>query len=152
MQSLPQKFESACANLLDVAGVSVPVRRQGATANVTLKVFNGFDADEKELPSATVAAMSGQEFPQDSGNFTLSVVVEIRSNADETDLQAHRQLCEDALSPLMQDNTASQLTSADDALGVMGISNRASRERVEDRTWVTEYSFDAYCCGQVLTA
>lgn len=151
MQSLPQKLEAACATLITLAGVSVSVTRQGATTPVELQVFTGLDADEKALPSATVAAMSGQEFPQDSGNFTLNVVVEIRSNADETALSAHRIMCEDALLPLMQDDLATQLSQPDEAVGCMGISNRASRERVEDRAWVTEYSFDAYCCGQVLT-
>ncbi len=152
MQSLPQKLEAACATLIDLAGVSVSVNRQGVTSTVPLQMFTGLDDEDKALPSATVAVMSGQEFPQDSGNFTLSVIVEIRSNADETALTAHRQLCEDALSPLMQDDTADQLSQPDEAIGCMGISNRASRERVEDRTWVTEFSFDAYCCGQALTA
>lgn len=150
MQSLPQKFEAAAKTLVDAVGVSVPVRREGETTEVQLQVFTGLSGDEKALPSLTIAVMSGQEFPQDSGNFTLNVMVDVKSNADETDLTAHRQLCEDALAPLMSDDTAAQLSAQGEALGVMGISNRQSQERIEERGWVTQLVFDAYCCGQIL--
>lgn len=150
MQSLPQKLEAACKSLIDAAGVSVPVTRDGETSETAVTVFTGLSQEEKALPSVTIAVLSGQEFPQDSGNFSMNVAVEVRSNADETDLVAHRQFCEDALEPVMQDDTADQLSQQNEDLGVMGISNRQSRERVEDRTWVTDLSFDAYCCGQAL--
>jgi hypothetical protein len=152
MQSLHQKLEAACATLITQAAVSVTVNRQGASSVIELDVSTGLGQTENILPAATISAMNGSEFPQGSGNFTLSVTVEIRSNADETDLTAHRQLCEDALGPLMQDDTADQLNAMNEAIGVMGISNRSSRERVEDRSWITEFSFDAYCCGQILNA
>lgn len=155
MQSLPQKLEAACAALVLSEGISVPVRRQEQTTEVALQVFTGLEDEEKAVPALTVAVLSGQEFPQSSGNFTLNVAVEVRSNAEETDLTAHRQLCEDALEPLMKDDTETQLNTqaaiAGDAMGVMGISNRSCRERVEEKSWVTELTFDAYCCGLVLT-
>lgn len=151
MQSLPQKLEASIASLVIAAGVSVPISRQGETTDTELQVFTGLDGDEKVLPSVTVVAISGDEFPQDSGNFRMTVGVEVRTNADETSLTAHRAACENALLPLMQDDTAAQLGSEDEQLGVFGIYNRASSERVEDRTWVTVLTFDVYCCGQVLT-
>lgn len=151
MQSLPQKLEASCANLITQAVVTVAIRRQGETENVPLQVFTGLDDSEKALPSATVVALNGQEFPQGSGNFTLNVTVEIRSNADETDLTAHRQLCEDAIGPFMWDETPANLSSQSEELAVLGISNRSSRERIEDRAWLTEFSFDVYCFGQALT-
>lgn len=155
MQSIPNKLESAIAELIRAAGVSVPVRRDGATEQVELSVFTGLEDEEQAVPCATAIALSGQEFPQGSGNFTFAVTVEVRSNAAETDLTAHRQLCEEALLPLNQDDTDQQINAKaaenSDAMGVIGISNRASRERVEDKQWVTEFTFDAYCCALTLT-
>lgn len=150
MQSLPQKLEAAAKALIDAAAVSVPVRRNGETTDVPLVVFTGLSQEEVVVPAVTIAVLTGNEFPQDSGNFTLNVAVEIRSNADETDLAAHRQLCEDALEPVMQDDTAAQLSAEGEDLTVMGISNRQSRERVEERSWVTDLTFDAYSCGTAL--
>lgn len=151
MQSIPQKFEAAAKGLIDAASVSVSVRRNGEQIDVPLAVFTGLGQDDKALPALTIAAVNGQEFPQGSGNFTLNITVMVASNADETDLLAHRQLCEDALAPLMDEDTAANLSAGGEDLGVMGISNRQSAERIEDRSWVTELQFDAYCCGLALS-
>jgi hypothetical protein len=150
MQSLQNKLEAAAKLLMDAEAVSVPVWRNGETVETQLTVLTGIGQEDKALPSATVAAVTGQEFPQGSGNFTLNVTVAITSNADETDLVAHRQACEDALAPLMRDDTESQLNAQEQSIGVLGISNRQCSERVEDRSWVTELQFDCYCCGTAL--
>lgn len=139
MQDLPQKLELASKALVDALGLSV-----GAS---TLTVFTGLSEEIKALPSVTMIAISGEEMPQDTGNFKLSFTAVVATNADDTTLTEHRQLCEEALAPLMDDNTASELSSAVSDFGCMGISNRQSRERTEDRAWITELTFDAYCCG-----
>lgn len=155
MQSLPNKLEAAIATLVLAAGVSVPVRRQGETVQVELSVFTGLEDEEQAVPCVNAFVLSGQEFPQGSGNFTMNVSVEVRSRSSETDLTAHRELCENALLPLNQDDTDAQINAKaaenGDEMGVMGISNRASRERVDEKHWVTEFTFDAYCCALALT-
>lgn len=154
MQSLPNKLEAAIAALVLAAGVSVPVRRNGETVEVPLSVFTGLEDEEQAVPCVNAFVLSGQEFPQGSGNFTMNVSVEVRSRSSETDLIAHRELCENALLPLNQDDTDAQINAKaaenGDDMGVMGISNRASRERVEEKQWVTEFTFDAYCCALTL--
>lgn len=156
MQSLPNKLEASIAALVLAAGVAVPVRRQGVTVDVPLSVFTGLEDEEQAVPCVNVFVLSGQEFPQGAGNYTFNVSVEVRSLSSETDLIAHRELCEAALLPLNQDDTDTQINAKaaenGDEMGVMGISNRASRERVEEKHWVTEFTFDAYCCALALSA
>lgn len=137
--------------MIEDLGIAVEVRRQGVTDNVPLRVFTGLEEEDKELPSVTLAALNGQEFPQSSGNFTLTLSATVRTNADETDLAEHRRLCESALAPLMDADTETNLSAAEPDFGCLGISNRQSMERIEDRAWVTELSLDAYCCGLALT-
>ena len=150
MFDLAQKLEASAAALITNLGLSVSVTRNNSTADVDLNVQTGLTQQDKALPSVTVAAITGNEYPQGSGNFTLSFSAELRSNADETTLEAHRAFCEAAIAPLMSDDTETQLTAAETDFGVLGISNRQCSERIEDRSWITALTFDAYCCGLAL--
>lgn len=147
MFSMPQKLEEAAAALVTALGLSVTVNRNGEETEVPLAVQVGITDDDKAVPSITMAALSGDEFPQSSGNFRLNFTAEIKSNADETTLEAHRALCEAALVPLMSDDSETQLSGAVANFACIGISQRQCNERVEDRSWVTQFSFEAYCAG-----
>ena len=125
--------------------------RAGVSSAVALTVLKGIGEDDKAVPSITVAALSGQESPQFSGNFILTFTADIKSNADETTLTDHRTLCDAALVPLMSDDTAAQLSAAASDFAVIGITNRQSNERIEDRSWITSLTFEAYCAGVALT-
>jgi hypothetical protein len=151
MQSLPQKLEAAAAAIVQALGVSVDVRTTDETTSTPLNIQTGLSDEDKATPSITFSAMNGQEFPQGSGNFTLTLTVDIKTSADATTLEAHRVLCEEALEPLMSDDTEAQLTAAEPDFGCMGISNRQCNERIEDRSWITTLQFDAYCMGTALT-
>ncbi len=139
MQDLQQKLESAAYELVDSLALSCGDR--------ALQVFTGLDIDEQYKPSVTMIALSGQEFPQGSGNFTLSFSAVVASNANDVSIEQHRELCRLALAPLSSDDTAEQLSAAVPALAVQGISNRSCVERVVDSNFETELSFDCYCCG-----
>lgn len=142
MQDLPQKLELAAKTLVHALALSV--------ADSALMVFTGISEEIKALPSVTMVAISGDEFPQDSGNFRITFTAVVATNANDTTLAEHRQLCEDALAPLMDETTATDLSEAIEDFACMGISNRQSRGLKEDTTWITELSFDAYCCGVAL--
>lgn len=150
MFSLPQKLEQAAKSLIDALGLTVTVNRNGENIDTPLTCNTGLADEDKAVPLVTVSALSGEEFPQSSGNFRLTFSAEIKSNADETTLEAHRALCDAALVPLMSDDSEAQLTSAAADFAVIGISNRQCNERIEDRSWVTQLQFEAYCCGLAL--
>lgn len=134
MQSLHQKLESALKALVDAGGFGVTV-------------FCGLSADEKTSPRLIVNAGNGTEFPQNSGNFTISVVCELSTNANSTGIDEHRALCEQVFGVLMEDDLAVQLSNQAADFHVFGISNRASRDNVDDGAWVSELTMDAYCAG-----
>lgn len=135
MQDLHQKLEAAAGRLIENAGTGV---------NVQL----GLSHLTKALPSATVAVSNGSESPIGSGNFILTLAVEIRSNAANTTLAAHRNYCTATLAPMMSDDLANELTTqGSEALTVFGITNRQTRQTVEETAFVTELSMDVVCCG-----
>lgn len=145
MQDLPQKLEEAGKVLLELAGLSV-----GSTA---IALLTGLGNEIKTLPCVILIAQGGPEMPQDSGNFTISFSVELRTNAADTSIQQHRAASSSVLGVFMSDGLASELGAAVDGLGVFGIHNRqAGGSRVEDGQWVSDLSMDVYCCGMELTA
>src|SRR5689334_21761539 len=135
MQDLPQKLVLAAKALIDALALSV--------VTDSLTVFTGITDEIKLLPSVTVVAVSGEEMPQDSGNYRMSFAAVVATNANDTTLDLHRQLCDDALAPLIDDSTAANLSAAIADFACLGISSRQSRERTEDGAWLTELSFEA---------
>ena len=136
MLDLPQKLESAAKELINGAGL--------------ITVFTGICADEQTTPRAIVAAMSGREMPQGSGNFTVDLTVQVLSKADDSTIEEHRALCVSTIGLLMQDDIASQLSASVPDFHVFGFTNRTCREFIEDRAWVTEFSAEFYCAGLAL--
>jgi len=137
MLDMPQKLELSIKTVLDA---------EGSTA----QCFAGLSADDKVTPRAIITAQSGDEMPQGSGNYKLQVSVTVISNADDTTIEEHRALCVTLLGTLMEDDIASQLSSAVSDFHCFGFSNRGCRESVEDRAWVTEFTSDFYCAGLAL--
>lgn len=138
MLDLPQKLEAAAKALID---------KQGADATC----YVGLGHEEKELPCIVVAAVNGNETPQGSGNYMLSLMVEIRSAPKDNNIDEHRALCRAALGCFSQEDSNDQLSGAAADFHVFGITNRQSRESVEERTWVTEMTMECYCAGLALT-
>ncbi len=139
MQDLQQKLESAAHELVDVLALSCAGR--------DVHVFTGLDVDEQYKPSVTMVAQSGTEFPQGSGNFTINFSCVVSTNANDVNIDQHREVCRLALAPLSSDDTDAQLSAASAEFAVMGISNRSCVERVVDNCFETELSFDCYCAG-----
>lgn len=135
MQSLNQKLETACAAL--VSAVAEGIQVQKGLTNFT-----------KTLPSITVASTGGMEYPQGSGNFTITLTCEVRTNADDFNVEEHAIVCDEILAPVMSDDLANELSAAAPDFHAFGISNRQCRQAVDDRSYVTELTFDVYCCGQ----
>lgn len=134
MLDLAQKFEASAKSLIEAQGV--------------VTAFAGFDENEQIVPRCVIIARNGSEFPQGSGNFTLNVTVQVISKADDTTIQEHRNLCSQVIGKFSEDDFASQLATAD--FYCFGMSNRTCNETIEDRAWLTELSFDAYCAGVAL--
>lgn len=137
MLDIPQKLEAATKAILDAE-------------ETVAQCYTGLSSDEKIMPRVIITAQSGDEMPQGSGNFKLQLSVSILSNADETTIEEHRTLCASILGVMMEDDIASQLSSAVSDFHCFGFSNRGCREQVEDRAWVTEFTSDFYCAGLAL--
>lgn len=144
MQDLQQKLESAAKELVEVLALNCAGR--------DVKVFTGLDIEEQYKPCVTMVALTGNELPQGSGNFTLAFSAVVSTNANDTTIEQHRELCRNALAPLMSDDTEIQLGEAIDDFGVLGIFNRACVERAVDDCFETELNFEAVCLGAALTA
>lgn len=140
MQDLLQKLEAAGRKLVNDLELSCAGR------NVTAQT--GLNIEDKALPAVTVVASSGNEYPQGSGNYTVQCSVVVITNAVDTTVLQHRELCTSALAPFLDnDDSAADLSTAVPDFAVIGISNRQCSERVEDSSFITELSFDCYCCG-----
>jgi hypothetical protein len=137
VQSLCQKLEFSARALCEASEIQV----EGLT------YATGLIQQVKTLPRLTVAASSGPEFPQDSGNFTVQLSAEFRSNADDTTEQEHASYSELALAPLMSDELATELSEHGDEFTVFGISNRQANHGVEERSFVSTLTMDVYSCG-----
>lgn len=137
MLDLPQKLEAAAKALLDNEGTEA-------------QVFAGLSNDDKVTPRVIVTATGGDEMPQGSGNFRLTLTVMVISNADDKTIQEHRTLCSTLLGVMMEDDIATQLSSAESDFHCFGFFYRNCREQVEDWAWVTEFSTGLYCAGLAL--
>lgn len=136
MLDLPQKLESAAKALIEGTGL--------------ITVFAGLSADEQVTPRAVVSALTGEEYPQSSGNFRMYLTVQVLSKADDSTIEEHRALCISTLGLFMQNDVASQLSSIVPDFHVLGFTIRTCREAIEDRAWVTEFSAEFYCSGLAL--
>lgn len=137
MLDLAQKLEAAVKAIIDAEAT-------GATC------YAGLSDDEKTTPRITVVALNGPETPQGSGNFNLSLSVEVRSNATDKELSEHRTLCATVLGVMCEDDIATQLSGAETAFYAFGISNRNAQESVDAGAWVTTLTMDVYCAGIAL--
>lgn len=117
----------------------------------TLNIYTGQGDYDKTNPSLVVIAENGNEYPQGSGNFTVSVQCELRSTAETQGLPAWKTLCVDIFAILMNDTLAAQLSGEATNLFVLGITNRNLRSTIDENQWLSVLSFDAYCCRSDLT-
>lgn len=137
MLDLQQKLESAAKAVIEAAQSDV-------------QVFTGISTDEKVTPRATVIAQSGNETPQGSGNFTIHLMVEVRSNSGDKNQDEHRAYCRTVIGAMSFDDIADQLTQAEADFHAFGFTNRSCQESVDDLGWVTQLEMDVYCAGVAL--
>jgi len=137
MQDLPQKLEEAVKVIIDAEATGVTC-------------YTGITAEEKTTPRITVTGQGGQETPQASGNFTVPLSIEVRSNANDKTLAEHRALCTTVLGVMSEDDIATQMSAATSGFHAFGFSNRNFSERVDEKSWVTEMTMDVYCAGLAL--
>lgn len=116
-----------------------------------VSIFTGQSDYTKANPSLVIHAESGPEFPQGSGNFTVTVNCELRMLAETQELPEYRALSRDVLGQLMVSDLAEQLSSEATDLHVFGISNREFRNGTDENQWLSVLSFQAYCCRTDLT-
>ena len=138
MQDLPNALEAAVKVILDAEETGV-------------HVFLGQTEETQVRPCCTVWAQSGEERPIGSGNFMVTLSVAIRTNAFDEEIQNHRERCRNLLGVLMEDDICTQLSDTG-LLSVFGPETgpKRSREDKEDDSWITELSFDVYCCLELL--
>jgi hypothetical protein len=134
MLDLQQKLEAAAKAVIEAAQSDVTV-------------FTGVSADEKVTPRVTVTAQSGNETPQGSGNFTMHLMIEVRSNADDKGVDEHRAYCRTVLGEMSREDIADLLSQSEDDFHAFGFTNRSCGESVDDRGWVTVLEMDVYCAG-----
>jgi hypothetical protein len=134
MQSLCQKLEKAAFVLVDNLQSGIAIQR-------------GVSSDTKVVPALTLSVSGGPEFPQGSGNFTLSLMCEFRGNADDYTPDEHAIVTEELLAPMMSDDLANELSAAGVNFNAFGISNRQASQSIDERSHVSTLTMDVYCCG-----
>ena len=138
MQELLNNLELSIKSAIDA----------GATGVAT---FIGQDDQNKTFPSVTIYAREGLERPIGSGNFLTSCTVTLRSNADDTSREVHRQRCNQIFGLLMNDALAATLSGLTGLHVFDPILNRQAAHSQEDDAWMSELSFDCYACISDMT-
>ena len=134
MQDITNALESAVKTTIDAAGFSITV-------------LAGQSGETKELPAVRVYAADGREEPSGSGNFHLTLEVEVRSNAADTALADHRTMCRNVFGVMMQDDLAATLSAAESDFLAFGFHDRQASENREDDSWISTLKMDVYCAS-----
>lgn len=131
------------ANRLEAAAKAVydanPVSGLGSYAGQTTA--------ERTLPSVVFFAERGDEFPQASGNFRMTLAIRVESGLDVTSLENHRTWFSGVVERFNDSAISASLTSVVADFAVMGVYGPEFTENVEDRAFVSELRLQAYCCG-----
>lgn len=130
MSSLRAKVESAVVAYL--TGESV-----GATC------YAGFSASDKAVPCVICSARSAEEDPPFSGNYRLTLVVEVKDTLDGSDLDS---VANNVRSALWADDAAAAIVSNGSELMVWGLSAPHRMEwSVEEDCQVETHTIELYC-------
>lgn len=133
MQGLLNNLEVGLKSVIDAGALGIDV-------------FVGQDDHEQTRPSVTIYAQQGEERPIGSGNFLTTVMISVRSNANDTSQAQHRQRCNQVFDVIMVDDLESVLSANSNLHVFTPIVNRQATHGVEDDCWLSELRFDAYCC------
>ena len=142
---LANKLEAAAKQYLE-AETTLTQRGQAA-------VHAGVDSDDLALPRVVVEAQDGDEFPLDSGNYTLGLSVSVMSSADGTaPLDDHRARSANVFDAFANGTLAVDLTANGTDFHAFGVhSRRYGRTERDDRHWTSQFSCEVYCCPQTIT-
>ena len=133
MQDLLNNLEVGLKQVIDAGALGIDV-------------FVGQDDGEQTRPNVTIYAQQGEERPVGSGNFLTTVMVSVRSNANDTTQAQHRQRCNQVFDLVMVDDLETSLSSVSNLHVFTPIVNRQASHGREDDCWLSELRFDAYCC------
>lgn len=133
MQQLLNNLEIALKSVIE----------DGATG---IQTFLGQDDADQVRPNITVYAQQGEERPIGSGNFLVNCVISIRSEADDTSREDHRNRCNAVFGLIMVNDLGAKLSSQSDLAVYDPVINRQASHGKEDNCWLSELRFECYCC------
>lgn len=139
MQDLLNSLEAAVKSVVDAGALGIAT-------------FLGQDAHTQERPSVTIYAEQGEQRPINSGNFMVTVMVQVRSSASDTTIQEHRETCRDVFALIQCEGIEETLSGYENLTVFPPLVNVQCNQTREDDSWLSELRFDAYCCPSDLAA
>lgn len=118
-----------------------------ATVTSPLTTFTGIEDATRTVPNVTFIATQGSEFPQGSGNFTVTLQMQVVTSIDETTIANHKTYVARAFDAFMMDDLSTQLSAQATDFFVLGVNNPRISERTEARLQISELELDCYACA-----
>jgi len=148
MPSLLGKIDEGIKKLVDAAALSMTVSDDaGGTRILPLNASIGLDNDIQTLPILKIHSSRGEEKPVGSGNYMVTVTMDLQTNADDTTEEQHENLCEMLFNMISTDDIGAQISNQDEDLTVYDPTiNRRISSRVTDDSWISSLEFECYAC------
>lgn len=121
-----------------------------ADAGLTgVNVYKGDSQDVMVLPKIIVlcdAARGAPPLGDPMGNYSCSVRITVVSNADDTTLTTHRERCAQLVGAMSNTTALATAFSTDGQALFYDCGVESEAEGVDERSWVTAFSYDLWAC------
>lgn len=109
--------------------------------------FTGIDDATRTVPNVTFIAELGDEFPQASGNYNVTLRIQVVTNVDDSGANTHAALAATVFDVFLMDNLAATLSATATDFHVIGIKNPRHSERTEARLHISELTLECLSCA-----
>lgn len=114
-----------------------------------VNVYKGDSSDVMVLPKIIVLCDSARAAPglgDPLGNYVCGLRISVVSNADDTSLTTHRQRCAQLVGAMTDTTTLGTAFSTDGQALFYDCTVASENEGVDERSWVTAYSYELLAC------
>jgi hypothetical protein len=150
MNITQQAQKAYCAFLKTLTLDSVPSSQIYRGIENSTKSESEDEPERRLLPCVIVECKRASESLQDSGNWTASVRIMCRSNADDTTEDEHHEFASEIFSNVFYADSKTDLNSQDD-FTVLQVRAQEQGYDLEDRSWVSYMEMAVECCASDLT-
>ena len=135
---------------LEAALENLVTTQKGVTGSniANIAVHTGLSSDDVPEDVIVCFAESANETISGTGTWTVGCTVMVYSSADSTGLAAHRLRVSEVRDVFMNTTMAATINNdATEVLTVIAFQNYSFSQRVEERHFVGEITFDVICYG-----